>query len=231
MKNIYTQKLHSLTRKKVSLWCAIIFAVLIFMLIVNENTGRIFVDIINLFSGTAEKDILFIPLGLLIVCESFDDRNTYIIRFRNRLTWFKNEFVFITVILFFYSIIYIIDVSAAGFIIALISKKVIQINFHSFLLLLLIFMRRFIYLMMSMCIMLLLYLILKKNIYVTGFFVFISLEIFQMVENIYSITKYIRPILDTSASLLQNAFNSLPEIIITISITILIFFKSHQVKP
>lgn len=220
--------MQALNKKKALLLCAVAFFILIFIVISNTYTNDIFGCLLATFCNTAEKDILFIPLGYFIICTSFDHRYAYIVRFKNKYEWFKNEFVFITVVLFCYTMLYIGIGAASGIFAGVFIKHSVQINSESIILLLLVFIRRFAFLMLSVCIMLLTYLIFKKSIHTVGVLVYLVIETWQLIEEVAFSMNIIRPAIDLHISLWSNILYSISEISLTIFAILLVSLYTNR---
>ncbi|WP_142413659.1 hypothetical protein [Hathewaya massiliensis] len=223
MDKLYIEKKHMLI-KKTWIWIFIILLMLISMIIMNTNDGKI-INFIEVLNNTLEKDLLFIPLGLFIICNSFDYRDVYIIRFQNNSNWLKKEVSFLIVVLFCYAIFYNLLAVITNIITIISLKESIEINVILIGVLGLLLIKRFLFLLLEASIILLLNLIFKKNVYLIGFFVYIMLEIVQILEMVvFSSIPIIRPIADINISLLGNLIYMLPLVCLTVFIWIFIFY-------
>ncbi|MFX0548543.1 hypothetical protein ACOAKC_04340 [Hathewaya histolytica] len=223
MDNLYREKRQVLL-KEMWIWILIIYFMLISIITMNTNDGKI-INFIEVLSNTLEKDLFFMPLGVFIICNSFDYRDMYIIRFQDNSTWLKREVSFLIAVLFWYFISYTIIAIVTNLLNILFLKEAVEINSMIIRLLILLFIKRFMLLVLVAFGILVFNLIFKKNTYVIGFLIYIILEVLQILEILYFPSiPIIRPIVMLNGSLFGNIIYMLPIVCLIIFILMVIFY-------
>lgn len=223
--NILERKKISVLIKQLTIWFVILFITLISINIINSHNGGI-LEVIDTFNYTAEKQIFFIPFGIFVICKIFDTREVYLIRFENKVQWLKREIEFIVKILLTYSLIYTSICLITKIFIQIMLYNCLEINLYMIGIIILSFIKRNIFLFLTLELIILGVIITKKKTYIISFCVYILMEILEIMEmQFYSEVPIIRTIVKINSSISKNIIWMLPMLGVLIFCTCLIFYK------
>lgn len=212
MKSYYLNKLNLLTNKTVLIPCIIVYFILILITVSNTYGSNLLIAVINQFNQTLEKDLLFIPIGIFLVCTLFDNRAIYKIRYTSLRVWLKRDMRFLVTILLFYTIIYVFLAVTTNIVATFVlATEKIRLDFSTLNSMILLSFRRYVFLLMLLNFIITGTLISEKSTHIVGFVCYVFFEVLQLFEMMSPIT-IIRPNIDLTISFLGNVFYAIPTI-------------------
>lgn len=216
-----------------SLYCLIAgFGFLIVLISSNQYSNVVAQDVTDLFSVTAEYALLFVPLGMVVIYNSFDYRNIYRLRFDGNKTWLKKELAFMMAVLTVFTLFYsVLAILVDLFNIALLHNILLRLDWLSGFMFLLLILKRFAFLTLILFLSMIIYIAVKKSFLLILFITYAGLLVVQLAEIfIFQGDVILRPVLNYNLSLLGNLIHSMPMISAAIVVAAIFNYSLRGVR-
>lgn len=224
MNALYKMQLRLYCRRKIFLANIVIFILLILITVSNSHQRILFTDVIAQMSNTFEKDLLYIPGCAILICGLWDDRLILKSRFKSRKTWLTTELRFVAMILFCYSLLYLTFTLGANAVATCFLKGNGVIRFSDCLVIILVFIRRFLFAFLILIGTISGNILTGKGIPVVCFFCYFILEIIQLLELLTPV-KVFTPRVDIDLPLSLNVILALPTLILLLTGAVFLFYN------
>lgn len=208
--------------RKALVFAGIIYLILILITAVNTNRPILFSDAVAQFTNTLEKDLLYTPGGIVLLCCVWDSRDIYVVRFSASRIWLMKETKFSAIVLFVYSFVYVLLAMIANAIAAIPLHGDISIDLSSAVVVLLTFIKRYLFVLLIFTCGIAGAQASGKSILVTGFLSYIAFELEELLELVLSV-KILTPVIIDRLSLIKNILLMLPTAGLLILVTVSIF--------